>query len=66
MRKTLAYPVPMQYQDIDGAGMFMAQLVLPADLSPAEADRLCAVIQSIVIPWQQTPDSFSPTVERLA
>ena len=61
MRKTLAYPVPMQYQDINGRGMFMAQLVLPDDLSPAEADRLCELIQSIVVPWQRTPASFCPT-----
>ena len=42
IRKTISYPI--QLTD------FMSQLVLPRDLTQWEADRICALIQTLVIP----------------
>lgn len=41
-RATIVYPVAM-------ADQFMAQLVLPRDLKQHEADRICAMIQTLVV-----------------
>ena len=51
--KMLVLPFPMK-----GA---MAQLVVPRNLTQAEADRLCAFVQSLVQPqpkeeWSQSND----------
>jgi hypothetical protein len=42
MRQTLVYPIP--------CGDCVSKLVLPRDLSQAEADRFCTLIQTLVIP----------------
>jgi hypothetical protein len=42
MRQTLVYPIP--------CADFVSKLVLPRDLSQAEADRFCTLIQTLVIP----------------
>lgn len=41
-RQTLVYPFPL--------GGYMAQLVIPRDLTQAEAERLCEFIRSLAIP----------------
>lgn len=44
-RRWAAYPLPLD----DG---FMAQVVLPLDLSPSEAKRLQQFIAALVVPWR--------------
>ncbi len=44
-RRCAVYPLPLE----DG---FMAQLVLPLDLSAAESARLQQVISALVVPWR--------------
>jgi hypothetical protein len=39
----LALPFPMRPD-------FLAQIVVPRDMTQAEADRLCALVQSLVFP----------------
>ena len=45
MRKILEYRVPL-----DARGGEVAHLFLPHDLTAAEAERLCAMIRTLVIP----------------
>lgn len=42
---SLCLPFPMR------DGRYMAQIVIPRDLTQAEADRLCAFVQTLVIPY---------------
>lgn len=44
-RRCAAFPVPLE----DG---FMAQLVIPLDLSANEASRLQELIATLVVPWR--------------
>lgn len=44
-RRWAAYPLPLE----DG---FLAQVVLPLDLSAAEAARLQRFIAALVVPWR--------------
>lgn len=44
-RRCAVYPLPLE----DG---FVGQLVLPLDLSAAEAARLQQVISALVVPWR--------------
>jgi hypothetical protein len=44
---TLVYPFPL---DSASRGKFVAQLVIPADMTRDEADRLCAFIASLAAP----------------
>lgn len=46
-RETLAMPFPM--------GKYMAQVVIPRDMTQDECDRLCAMLQTLVIPVFATP-----------
>jgi hypothetical protein len=68
-RKTLVYPVPL--------GSFTAQLVVPADLQPDEAARLCTVVRALAVNWKAAahrPDAgnieyaswWAPTAGELA
>ena len=41
-RQTLVYPYQMD-------GRYMAQLIIPRDMSVNEADRLCAFIRSLAV-----------------
>lgn len=43
MRQALCLPFPL--------GHFMVQLVVPRDMTQAEADRICAFVQSLAVPW---------------
>ena len=47
MRPSLCLPFPIQ----SGDDRFMAQVVVPRNMSEAEADRLCAFIKTLVVPW---------------
>ena len=53
-RRAGVYPLPM-------AG-FMAQLVIPIDLSEAEAARLSAFIKALVVPWNTEPPTKSSLI----
>jgi hypothetical protein len=46
MRQTLCIPVPL-----DDPEKFMAQLVIPRELTQQECDKLCAVLNSLVSPF---------------
>jgi hypothetical protein len=45
LRRWAAYPLPLE----DG---FLAQVVLPLDLSPSEARRIQELIATLVVPWR--------------
>jgi hypothetical protein len=45
MRQTICHPIPLH----DDTG-YMAQLVLPRDLTQPECDRLCALLHALVGP----------------
>lgn len=52
-RATVVYSLAM-FDEQRTNPPFMAQLVLPRDLTKEEADRLCAMIQTLVI----QPDAY--------
>lgn len=49
MRHSLALPIPLE-------GRYLAQLVVPIDITQAECDKLCAVLQTLVMPMPPASD----------
>lgn len=48
---SLCLPFPMR------EGKYLAQIVIPRDMTKAEAERLCAFIRSLIAPSPQLPAS---------
>jgi hypothetical protein len=51
MRASLCYDFPLR--PTDEQNRYMVQLVLPCDLQPDEANRICAFINTLVVDWKR-------------